>query len=178
MQKKYVYNDYVKNITARYGALLDDVNANYNFDLGIEYELVICEVLKRVLPKKFGVCRGFLVAKDGSKEGDDIIIFDRYRFPQIRLLDENDLGHKQEIPVEAAYAYIEAKNSLNPESIRKAMSQVSKIKKIVSKREKVDLKMAFNPYFPANISDNIQLNPNWPDKLKSKGSGLTFHIPV
>ena len=172
MAKKYIYNDYLTNITSKYAALLDDISANYNFDLGTEFELVICGVLQKVLPMKYGVCRGFVVAEDGQTEGDDIIIYDRSRFPQIRLFDENDLAHKQEIPIEAAYAYIEAKNSLingqdnNGKDItfKKALMQVSKVKELVSKRESIYIQNAFNPY----ISFDVKIRSGrkkWPKQL-------------
>ena len=146
MIKKNIYNNYLENISSKYDAMLGDISANYNFDLGNEFELVVCEILQKVLPNKYGVCRGFLVSKDGQLEGDDIIIYDRVRFPQIRLFDENDLAHKQEVPIEAAYAYIEAKNSLqkgDDNSFEKARMQTSRVKELVSKRKPVSIKNAF-----------------------------------
>lgn len=172
MTNKYIYNNYLSNISAKYSALMGDVSANFNFDLGTEFELVICEVLKKVLPRKYGVCRGFLVSKDGEVKGDDIIIYDRSRFPQIRLFDESDLAHKQEIPIEAAYAYIEAKNSLingtdsngKDNSFKKALKQVSEVKELVSKRETIYIKNAFNPYISINVDPRGGRN-NWPEEI-------------
>ena len=34
-----------------------------------EYEIAICRVLRHILPLKYGVCRGFVVANDGTKAG-------------------------------------------------------------------------------------------------------------
>ena len=172
MTSKYIYNNYLSNISAKYSALMGDVSANFNFDLGTEFELVICEVLKKVLPKKYGVCRGFLVSKDGEVKGDDIIIYDRSRFPQIRLFDESDLAHKQEIPIEAAYAYIEAKNSLingidskgKGNSFKKALRQVSEVKELVSKRETIHVKNAFNPYISMDVVP-YSGRENWPKEI-------------
>ncbi len=172
MEQKFIYRNYLENISKKYSSLLGDVTAVYNFDLGDEFELVICDVLTKVLPKKFGVCRGFLVAKDGSKKGDDIIIYDKERFPQIRLFDDKDFARKQEIPIEAAYAYIEAKNSLingendkgEPYSFKKALSQVSEVKSLVSTREEISINNAFDPY----ISIDLNLRKgrkNWPSYI-------------
>ena len=172
MATDFIYNDYLKNISSKYESLVGDISANYNFELGTDFELVICEVLKKILPKKFGVCRGFLVSSDGRTEGDDIIIYDRFRFPQIRLFDENDLAHKQEIPIEAAYAYIEAKNSLingqdsknKNRSFRKALNQVSKVKALVNSRETINVKNAFNPYISIEVSKAKGRN-HWPENI-------------
>jgi len=95
MPKKFIYNNYLKNISNRYSNLIGEISANYNFDLGMEFELVLCEILRKILPNKFGICRGFWVAENGKKEGDDIIIYDQIRFPQIRLLDKNNFAHSQ-----------------------------------------------------------------------------------
>ncbi len=67
--------------------------------------------------------------------GDDILIFDQDRFPTLRLLDSNDFAQKQRIPVEAVYAYLEAKHTLllegdGPQSLHKACEQVDAVKKL------------------------------------------------
>jgi hypothetical protein len=90
------------------------------------------------LPKKYGVCRGFIVDKEGNKEGDDIIIYDKIKHPTINLYNE-DYSRKENIPIEAVYAYIEAKHTITLKSFDKAVEQIKKIKKICSKREKVGL---------------------------------------
>ena len=46
---------------------------------------------------------------------DDIIIYERNRFPLLRLINESDFCRKQQVPVESVYAYIEAKHSLTLE---------------------------------------------------------------
>jgi len=61
------------------------------------------------------VSRGFIETADGNMARDDIIIYERSRFPLLRLINESDFCRKQQVPVESVYAYIEAKHSLTLE---------------------------------------------------------------
>ena len=42
---EYKYNDYIRKVSSRFNAHLDEIAAYYNFDLGNEYEIAICEAL-------------------------------------------------------------------------------------------------------------------------------------
>lgn len=129
------YNNFLQKILQRVESKFSEISANYNFDLGLELEIALCEVLVSLLPERYGVCRGFIVTQDDEIEGDDIIIFDKHSFPSFRLLESKSFLRKQEIPFEAVYAYIEVKNTLylfgnNGQSITKALNQIGKIKKL------------------------------------------------
>lgn len=87
---------------------------------------------------KYGICRGFVVDKHGNTAGDDIIIYDQELYPTLRFLDtDNQFAQKEQIPVEAVYAYIEAKHTLNADSLKKAVKQVSAVKKLCYSRSAV-----------------------------------------
>jgi hypothetical protein len=135
----YFYDDYTLELSKKFSKRLDDIKANFNFDLGDEFEIAICEVLREFLPYKYGVCRGFVVNKEGRKEGDDIIIYDQINFPTLRLTKKDDYSRKEDIPIEAVYAYIEAKHTLTPEVLQKSITQINKVKELCSQRQKVDL---------------------------------------
>jgi len=130
------YQTLTDNITKAIGKKLELMETIYNFDLGPEFEIAICELLAGILPDKYGVCRGFAVTAAGKQAGDDIIIFDRHRFPSIRLLKGNDFSRKQFIPIEAVYAYIEAKHTVlvnddrSRQSLKKAIAQVKAVKEL------------------------------------------------
>lgn len=143
-----LYNDYLRKVAKRFDDLLGDISAHHNFEFGSEYEVALCRLLREVLPQKFGVCRGYVVAADGSQAGDDVIVYDQDRFPTLRLLPKGDLACKQEIPVEALCAYIEAKHSLvlegdGDQSLHKAFRQVRGVKMLA--REPVP-RRAPDPY--------------------------------
>jgi hypothetical protein len=140
----YLYRNYVKTLSSRLDAQITTIEAGYNFDYGLEFEIVLCELLREVLPEKYGVTRGFVVAADGTIAGDDIIIFDRSLFPTLQLRKQNSFARKEYVPIEAVYCYIEAKHTLNIEgddgqSFLKASEQVSQVKKLCDTRKKVPL---------------------------------------
>ena len=67
----------------------------------------VCKFLRRFLPLKYGICRGFVVDRHGNT---DIITYDQELYPTLRFLDsDNQFAQKEQIPVEVVYAYIEAK---------------------------------------------------------------------
>lgn len=149
----YKYNNYIETISTRFKTQLAEMAIVHNFELGDEYEIAICKTLRAVLPERFGICRGFVVTADGQKQGDDIIIYARDRFPVLRLIEDEDYSLMQQIPVEAVYAFIEAKHSLildgkGKQSLHKAASQVAAVKALP--REPISIKNAFHPYINFN----------------------------
>lgn len=153
------YNDYLKKLSEKFEKRLTGLSADYNFDYGDEFEIAICDIIRDFLPSKYGVCRGFVVNSLGEKAGDDIIIYDRERFPTLRLLKE-DLSRKEHIPIEAVYAYIEAKHTLDKNTIHKSLDQIKDVKTICSTRLKVDLEQIDN-YL--SLPDKIKyVNPDLP----------------
>jgi len=129
------YANFCENISTKFESSFSEISAEYNFDLGDEFEIALCKTLRILLPEKYGVCRGFLVTHDGEKAGDDIIIYDQDRMPTIRMLESGQFYQKQEVPVEAVYAYIEAKHTLyingnGGQSLLKALSQIERVKSL------------------------------------------------
>jgi hypothetical protein len=141
---KYLYDDYILSLAEKIDAKLKSIRAVYNFELGAEFELAICELLIEFLPEKYGVCRGFVVDKNGIHAGDDIIVFDKQNFPTLRGLN-NNFTKKEKVPIEAVYAYFEAKHSLDIDvtniksSFNKALQQVGEVKRLILTREKYGL---------------------------------------
>jgi hypothetical protein len=114
----------------------------HNFEHGDEFEVAVCEILRPILPMRYGICRGYAVNADGVTAGDDIIIYDRMRFPTLRGLEEENYARLEQVPIEAVYAYIEAKHTLQLEgtgdsSLQHAMTQVSSVKTLCSQRQQV-----------------------------------------
>jgi hypothetical protein len=109
----FLYAGYIERLAKRFDEALSEIEAVHNFEYGAEFEVAICKVLRRVLPHKYAVCRGYVVDESGHTSGDDIVIFDRIRFPTLRSRDEEDFSLKEHVPIDAAYAYIEAKHTLD-----------------------------------------------------------------
>ena len=81
----YVYNNIIEKISNEFGRELSSIVATYNFEYGEEFEIAICKILRKILPNKYGICRGFVVDKEGKAEGDDIIIYDQELYPTFKI---------------------------------------------------------------------------------------------
>lgn len=161
------YRNYLQRLATAFKHRFELISVQYNFDNGNEFEIALCYVLRDILPQKYGICRGFVISVDGQSAGDDIIIYDRERFPTLRILPQESYDRKQEIPVEAVYAYIEAKNTLHlndnvldGQSISKARNQVTAVKRIPRDPVQPD---QHHPYFKSNLSYSER--PDWPPVL-------------
>jgi hypothetical protein len=129
------YGGYIDRLSRKVEASLRDIEAVFNFDLGAEFEVAICLLLQEILPEKFGVCRGFVVDEDGRLAGDDLIIYDKLACPTLRAANGLQFAIKEQIPVDAVYAYIECKHSINSDSVaKKAMYQVRQVKELILSR--------------------------------------------
>ena len=92
---------------------------------------------------------------EGNMDGDDIIVFAQDRFFTLRQGIGLDLTVKEQIPIEAAIAYIEAKHTITlegqgPASLYTACKQVAKVKALCAKRDSVKLG-TWNPYIESPI---------------------------
>lgn len=137
-----LYDNFIKKIADSFEAALSSIEAVHNFEYGDEFEIAVCETIRKVLPLKFGICRGFVVNAAGDFAGDDILIYERFRFPTVRSLDQNDFSRLEKIPIEAVLAYIEAKHTLEikgkgPNSLQKAAEQTAKVKTLCGQRKSV-----------------------------------------
>jgi Domain of unknown function (DUF6602) len=193
---KHLYDGYVVTLADRFLEALAEIQAQYNFDYGPEFEVAICKVLRRALPQRFGICRGFVVAASGEMAGDDIIIYDRARFPTLRLLQDEDYALKERIPIEAAYAYIEAKHTLEIEgdsnvSFKHTTEQISRVKQLCATREGVehpedwsdeDYPPILNPMFGMILARHVRPKPNKdrltdPEEIRQLLSKATYSVP-
>ncbi len=139
-----LYDNFVRDLSERFEQALVMIRAEHNFELGPEFEVAICKTLRIVLPQKYGICRGYVVSALAEKAGDDIIIYDRMRFPTLRALEHDDFSRKEHVPIEAVYAYIEAKHSICIEgdggtSLQKALTQVAQVKILCDRRPTVPI---------------------------------------
>jgi uncharacterized protein DUF6602 len=162
------YRDYVRTLSTRFEAEFSQIKAGYNFDYGDEFEVAVALALRAALPDSYGVVRGHLVDMDGNQAGDDIIIYERSRFPTFGLRKADDFSRKEFVPIEAAYCYIEAKHSLSltgsgEGTLAKSFSQVSDAKRLASKRPAVPLSQ-ISPYINVGPGLSIQPLPNFPSQ--------------
>jgi hypothetical protein len=160
-----MYDNLLNKISNEAKKSFDAILATYNFEHGNEFEVALCKLLKLILPKKYSICRGYIVTSDGQKVGDDLIIYNAETFPKIRPI-EDDFCIKQYIPVEAVYAYIEAKHTLcidgneQQNTLQKAMKQISDFKAL--KRIQRPLNV-INGFTLSSSFFSIQAEESWPE---------------
>lgn len=162
-----LYDDFVRRIAQSFDEALKEIDAVHNFEYGSEFEIAICHTLRRLLPHKFGICRGYVINSKGDVAGDDIIIYERVRFPTVRLLTE-DYSRKEKVPIEAVFAYIEAKHTLQLEgdsdsSLDKALIQAGNVKRLCEQRTPVPLSQLAQ-HINLGAGFNISSRPGWPSK--------------
>lgn len=92
--------------------------------------------LKEFLPKKFGVCKGYIITSnlqyDGPLEEWDIIIFDELESPILFTKGQGNGGERtRAIPIEYVRGVIEVKSNLNVESAKKATKKMKKLEKFI-----------------------------------------------
>lgn len=160
---EFIYGDYVKTLSKRFVANIDAIVAGYSFEYGPEFEVAICETLRSALPDRFGIARGYAIDANGNKAGDDILVYERSRFPTLALRNRDDYGRKEFIPIEATLCYIEAKHTLHLEgddaqSLSRACEQVSRVKDLCATR--IDMP-------PEEIMPGVNL----------KGAGVQVDLP-
>lgn len=130
------YNDFLKRLSNRFSDRINEIDPEFNFDIGNEFEIHLAELFEQILPNKYGVCRGFVTPKTGESKGDDIIIFDHLKFPYLKPHSAPKFTIKESIPVESVYAYIEVKNTIEISNTNsgtywgKALNQTSAVKGI------------------------------------------------
>lgn len=156
------YHDYIRTLNQRFDAKLAEIAAIHNFDLGDEFEVALCEVFRAILPDRYGVCRGHVVDSEGNQAGDDIIVFDRQRFPTLLLRTRDEFSRKEWIPIEAVFAYIEAKHTLQIEgdgssSLAHAVDQTTRVKRLCNTRREV-APGQIRPYFKLGLTSIIQVD--------------------
>ena len=175
------YRAYLESLAKAFKYRFEQISTHYNFDSGDEFEIALCYMLREILPSKYGICRGHVISADGQSAGDDIVIYDKERFPTLRVFPQESYDRKQDIPIEAVYAYIEAKYTLHingdindRQCLLKASSQVATVKLVCEKREP-RLREFVHPYFKSNITHGDL--PDWP-KILNPVFGAIFALRV
>jgi hypothetical protein len=163
-----MYGGYLDTLGKRFSAAFSTIETVYSFDYGPEFEIALCIALRSALPQSYGVCRGYAVNGSWSTAGDDILIYEQLRFPTLGLREPAMYLRKDKIPIEAVYAYIEAKHSIHIEgdgdqSLRHATEQVIRVKKLCSEREQIPIAEIFPKVRIDGADVHVTVGPNRPN---------------
>lgn len=167
--ESYFYKDYVLTLSKRLEATLSTIQVEHNFEYGPEFEIAICQTLRSALPDRFGISRGYIVDLQGNAAGDDVVVYERTRFPTLALRERDDFSRKEFVPLEAAYCYIEAKHTINlegddPQSLIKACEQIDAVKELASTRPTIT-PTQIGPYLNVGLGFQADTPPDFPKTL-------------
>lgn len=91
---------------------------------GSNSEAVWTEALKKSLPSRYELRKGFVIDSEGNESDEiDIIIYDRFYSPYVFI--ENDVSY---IPAESVYAVIECKPQLIRQNIQYAAEKAKSVR--------------------------------------------------
>ncbi len=127
-------------------------------------EAAIRELIRKFIPKRYGVSTGILIDKNGNQSKQcDIIIYDNHNYPEIFTLSNVHL-----FPVDLVYAVIEVKTTLNITQAKLAIDNI----KAANNLDYIKDSFRVNPVEPIEkISDDTIL---WQNKKTSPPLGLVF----
>lgn len=103
-------------------------------------EAAIRNWLSEFLPKRFGVCKGYIITTNLNYQSNleewDIIIYDALEAP-ILFIRDSGIGteKRRAIPVEYVRGIIEVKSKLTIESSKKATEKLKKLKHFIGENE-------------------------------------------
>jgi hypothetical protein len=96
----------------------------YNFDSGSGLEDIVRDQLRAMLPSRYSIRAATLNDRKGQSAGDfDLVIANDDWFPAIKA-GATPASRKVHLPIEAAYAVIEVKQTLTAKTLDDAMAKL------------------------------------------------------
>lgn len=104
-------------------------------------EFLVIDWLRTFLPKRYGVCKGYIITSSQERNGNieewDVIIYDALESPILFTRDRFG-QEKRAIPVEYVRSIIEVKTSFTPKSARKVVGKLSKLEKFIGENQSLE----------------------------------------
>jgi len=119
---------YYSGILSQLNAEVQKVNSLFEHQglKGAGNEEALVGLLKKFIPKKYGVSSGIVIDSEGNQSKQcDIIIYDNYNFPEIL-----SLSYSKFFPVDLVLAVIEVKTSLDSKKAEIALENIDSVKKL------------------------------------------------
>lgn len=124
-KEKNILSKYYNGILTQIQAEVDSINSNFNHQgiKGTGNELVLIEMLKKFIPKKYGIGTGIVIDHQGNQSKQcDIIIYDNHHFPDILSISNSKF-----YPIELVYAVIEVKTKLTSSKAKEAIENINSV---------------------------------------------------
>lgn len=123
-----ILTKYYHGITQQIRSEVDFINSLFQHQglKGEGNETILRDLVRRFIPKQYGVSTGVVIDKHGHQSRQcDIIIYDTFLYPSLLSLSNIHL-----FPVDIVYATIEIKTTLNAQSSKEALLNISSIKNL------------------------------------------------
>lgn len=120
-----ILSDYYNGILTQIQAEVENINSNFNHQgvKGTGNELVLIEMLKKFIPKKYGIGSGVVIDHKGNQSKQcDIIIYDNHHSPEILSISNSKF-----YPIELVYAVIEVKTKLTSSKANEAIENINSV---------------------------------------------------
>jgi len=124
--------DIIQKINIRFNNKLNEGHENglvieHNLEYGLGAENIFRELLREVLPLKYGIGKGKIININGNLSShQDVIIYDRMNYPTL-FIDENK---NLILPLESVYFVIEIKVKTNSDVLKKAFEGLESVSKL------------------------------------------------
>lgn len=127
-------------------------------------ESIIRDLIKRFIPKKYGIGTGIVIDRNGnSSKQCDIIIYDNYHYPEIFTLSNIHI-----FPVDLVYAVIEVKTTLDNKQAKLSIDNIRSVRKLDYIKESFRV----NPAEPIDLKNKDWTM--WENKVTEPPLGLVF----
>ena len=121
-----IITQYFQGILQQLRAEVDLINSLFEHQgvKGEGNEAVLRDLLRRFIPKKYGVGTGVVIDQHGKQSRQcDIVIYDMFHYPSLLAL-----GGVHLFPVDIVYATIEIKTTLDTNSANEALENIASVK--------------------------------------------------
>ncbi len=118
---------------------------------GVVGEAHVRKWLSSFLPKRFGVCKGYIITTNleysGALEEWDVIIYDALDAPILFTRAASEQEEKRAIPVEYVRAVIEVKATLTPHNANSAVTKLNKLREFIGENKSPEYPQFLCPPF-------------------------------
>jgi len=118
---------------------------------GIVGESHVRKWLSSFLPKRFGVCKGYIITTNleysGALEEWDVIIYDALESPILFTRASNEQEEKRAIPVEYVRGVIEVKATLTPYNANSIVTKLTKLREFIGENKSLEYPQYLCPPF-------------------------------
>lgn len=146
---KDISDSYYQAIMSRIEAEVISINGVFEHQgvKGGGNENVLLDILRKILPKKYGVDTGVVIDKIGNQSRQcDIIIYDSLNYPELFSLTSAKF-----FPVDFVYATIEIKTTLDKTKLKEAVTNIRSVQSL----DYIKGEFRYTPTDPIDFS-----NPN------------------